>query len=311
MGEPVQVHAAAAPAPVATPQAAGGLTPSSIPMISEPATGLRRLPVAEMAPSRFQPRREFDEAALKRLADSIGQTGMMQPVLVRAGAAGGAKWELVAGERRWRAAKIAGLDVVPAIVTELSDRDAAEWSIVENVQREDLTAMERAWAFRRLGETFGLSHGEIAARVAIDRSSVANFVRLTELEQEIQDLLASARLSPGHGKALLGMPAGAARIGAAKRAAESGWSVRKLEQLAKSGGVAAPASEGAQASRSGSAHDRREAARQSLEKRIGERLGTRAKITTNAAGTRGQIRVEFYDLDHLQSVLSLMGVGEE
>lgn len=141
--------------------------------------GIRFVPVDRIEVSPFQPRHVIDEAALVRLADSIKRSGMLQPVLLRESSGGGSsgggpRFELVAGERRWRAAKLAGLTTMPAIVRELSDEQAAEHALVENVQREDLNAMDRAWALRKLGERFGFSHADLAERVAMDRSSVAN-----------------------------------------------------------------------------------------------------------------------------------------
>src|SRR5207248_2832206 len=161
--------------------------------------------VTAIVPSRFQPRKVMDEGAIARLADSIKRSGLMQPVVVRPAGGG---YELIAGERRWRAAKLAGLVQIPALVREVGDEQAAEWGLVENVQREDLNAMERAWALRDLSQKFGLQQSELADRVGLDRSTVANLIRLTELEPEIADLIAKGKLSAGHGKALLMVPAG-------------------------------------------------------------------------------------------------------
>jgi ParB family chromosome partitioning protein len=156
-------------------------------------------------PSPFQPRKSFDDGDLDQLAESIRRAGMMQPVVVRPGASG--DYELIAGERRWRAAKKIGLERMPAVVRDLPDEDAAELAIIENVQRKDLSAMERAWGFRTLADRFGLSHAQVAERVGLERSSVTNLVRLTELEQSIQDLLHTGAIGSGHGKALLALEA--------------------------------------------------------------------------------------------------------
>lgn len=272
--------------------------------------GLRMIPLDEITPNRFQPRQEFDEAGLRSLADSIRSAGVMQPIAVRPATNGantpaGVKWELVAGERRWRAARLAGLASAPAVVTRLSDREAAEWSVVENLQRADLNPMERAFAFRKLNESFGLSHEEIAQRVGLGRPTVANLVRLTDLEPPIRDRIARGELTPGHGKALLAIAAGAARLAAADSAASGGWTVRRLEQFSTS-----PGAPGGGAPSDG-ANARRDAARRDIEKRIGERLGTRVRIRTRADGKRGNIALDFYNLDHFEDLLRRLGVAGE
>jgi len=312
IGEPVRIDAPAPDTDIQTnteytDQSPGTQAPA------EDAGGLRRIPLDAIVPSRFQPRRTFDEASLAGMAASIASAGVMQPLAVRplrdsaADAPAGARWELIAGERRWRAARLAGLEVVPAVVSDLSDQDAAEWGVVENVQREDLNPMERAWAFRGLVEQFSLSHGAIAERVGLDRSTIANLVRLTELEQEIQDRITKGELTPGHGKALLSMPAGPARLSAAKQAAAGGWSVRRLESHAGSNDAQGEK----QVVEVDARQSRRAAAIQDLERRIGEKLGSRVRIRTNPDGARGHVRIEFYDLDHFESLLASLGLPQE
>lgn len=282
-----------------------------VPALSDAAAGgagLVMVEVSQIGPSPFQPRRVIDDAALAQLEQSIRRSGVMQPVVVRrAGAAGdgggGVRFELVAGERRWRAATRAGLARIPAVLRDLSDEEAAEWALVENVQREDLNAIERAEAFARLSSRFGLSHAQIAERVGLERSSVANTVRLLELESSIRDLISSGRLDQGHGKALLGVGPGPAREALARQAADEHWSVRRLERAAAaaSGGRATPSSRG-------SANDfGRLAARAALEKQLGEHLGTRVSITTTRGGTKGRLMLEFYDLDHFDGLLHRIG----
>lgn len=289
-----------------------------------PPTGQRRIQMADVRriiPSRHQPRREMAADALEELAASIRSKGVMQPVLLRPittedaralvgevegeAAHGLPKWELVAGERRWRAARRAGLDRVPAIVVELDERESAEWAIVENIQREDLNAMERAWAFRKLCEEFELSHADVGRRVGLARASVTNFVRLTELEPEVQELVAHGRLSMGHARALLAMEAGEARRSLAQKAASEGWSVRELEKRA-----------GAGASRSKARKPRREPDERTrarlanlgaLEKQLGEHLGTRVAIRTDSTGAKGRISIDFYGIEHFDGLMRLMG----
>jgi len=266
-------------------------------------SGLTYLAVADMVVSPFQPRRSIDDGALASLAQSIKRAGVLQPVLVRRGDSGGG-YELVAGERRWRAAKLAGLTTIPAIVRELKDEEAAEHALVENVQREDLNAMERAWALRALGDRFGLSHAQLAERVGLERPTVANLIRLTELEPEIAGLISAGRLTAGHGKALLAVVGGDARLGLAKRAAAEEWSVRTLEQAAAASPLAARPS----ASKHGK-DDPRLAVLADLQRRIGQQLGTKVAITTDRAGKRGSITFEFYGLDHFDALMAKLGIA--
>lgn len=252
--------------------------------------------IDSVSASPFQPRKGFDPDALKRLADSIAQSGLMQPIVVRSASGGG--WELVAGERRLRAARIAGLDRIPALVREVGDEQAAELGLVENVQREDLNPMERAWALRTLSDRFGLSHGEVAKRVGLERSSVANLVRLTELEEPVQELLSSGALSAGHGKALLAAPGGDGRVRLAERASKDAWSVRRLEQAAKGD----PSVEDEARSGRVPSEDLLD-----LERRLGEHLGTKVRVRTDTSGKRGKLVIEFFDLEHFDDLMSRIG----
>lgn len=288
LSAPVPVEQGAAPAAVGA--AEGG---------ESSAAGLRAVSVDLIEPSRYQPRRVIDEASVDRLAASIRRAGVMQPVVVRPAAGG--RYELVVGERRWRAAKKAGLTAIPALVRALSEEEAAEWGLVENVQREDLNPMERAHALRGLCERFALSHGELADRVALDRSSVANLIRLTELEEPVGALIERGELTMGHGKALLGVAPGEMRVGLAKQAATFGWSVRKLEQACRA--AAAPG----RGVRGGAAP--RRAVLADVEKQLGEHLGTKVTITTDRRGTKGRVIVEFYGLDHFDALLTRMGAA--
>lgn len=231
----------------------------------------------------------------------------MQPVLLRRsgrGGGGGTVYELIAGERRWRAAQLAGLDSIPAVISEISDEQAAEWALIENLQREELAPMERAWGLRSLSERFALTHGQVAERVGLDRSSVANLIRLTELEEPIRLLLDERRLSVGHGKALLGMPAGPARTALAERAAARHWSVRQTEEAVAA--HLAPALADSPARSAGSIPGG-SLARIDLERQLGDYLGTKVRIHANRAGTRGRILVDFYDLDHFDGLMAKIG----
>ncbi len=262
--------------------------------------------VGEIGPSRFQPRKMMDEGTIARLAESIKRSGLMQPVIVRP--VGGGRYELVAGERRWRAAQAAGLKAIPALVREMGDEQAAEWGLVENVQREDLNPMDRGWALRALSEKFGLVQAQLADRVGLERSTVANLVRLTELEPEIAELISKGSLGMGHGRALLGMPLGQQRIIMARNAAMYGYSVRKLEQEVKYAPGAARAAAGIAAGVATDEMSARLAGLRDLERQIGQQLGTKVSISTDRGGKKGRVAIEFYGLDHFDGLLRKMGI---
>ena len=266
-------------------------------------SALRSVLISKLIPNRFQPRRSFDQSGLERLAESIRTTGMMQPIVVRA-ARGGASWEIIAGERRWRAAELAGLDAVPVIVSDVDDRGAAEWALIENLQREDLNPIDRAVAFRGLSDRFGLTHAEIAERVGLDRSTVANLVRLMDLEPEIQDLVRDGVLSTGHAKALLACPAGPARMKLAGAARAGEWSVRHLESQVKA--LAEKPVAGAQKSTDPTSTSRA-AGREDLQRQLGEHLGTKVQIKTNASGDKGSLVIAFFGVDHFDSLMERFG----
>lgn len=278
---------------------------TSVPAKAEPAglSDFQSIAVAAIEPSRYQPRKVIDDAAIARLSESIKRSGLMQPVIVRPVAPG--KYELVAGERRWRAATAAGLEKIPALVRPMSDEQSAEWGLVENVQREDLNPMERAWALKALGEKFALQQSQLAERVGLERSTVANLIRLCELEPEIAQMIVKGELSAGHGKALLAAPAGAQRVALAKEAQTFNYSVRKLEAVAAKvgerkpvGGKGNPAEDVA----SRFAHVR------DLERQIGQQLGTKVQIQTTSSGKRGRLCIDFYGLDHFDGLLQRLNV---
>ena len=285
---------------------------------SDPA-GLREfmaVPVASIGPSRYQPRRSFDELSLSRLAASIVQSGLMQPVVVREvkdNTHSSVRYELVAGERRWRAAQLAGLTTIPALVRDLGDKDAAEWGLIENIQRDDLNPVDRAVALKRLSDEFSLTQQQLAERVGLDRSTVANFIRLTELEPEIATLLASGALTTGHGKALLSLPPGPKRVSTAQKAAAEHWTTRKLEStvafeaVRKSGGRSTAPSD-ANSSAGLSQASPREAVLHDLERQISSHLGTKVAIKTDQKGTKGSLTIEFYGIDHFDGILSRLGI---
>ncbi len=284
------------------------LTDSTIPVeTSIDELKVRLIGVGEVAPNRFQPRREMDEAQLMSLSESIKVSGLIQPIAVRplgGVTSEGKKYELIAGERRWRAARLAGLKRIPAVVTELDDKGAAEWAVIENVQREDLNPIDRAWAFRNLMEHFGLSPAEVGQRVGMERSTVTNFVRLTELENPIQRLLSTGKLSAGHGKALLTAPAGDERVVIATLVVQDGWSVRQTEAWAAKQAAAAAGKDKKPKIQS---HAEVSAERAELERQLSEYLGTRVQVQTSANERKGRIVVDYYDLEHFDGVMQKIG----
>lgn len=253
-------------------------------------------------PSPFQPREVFAPEALRELADSIRSAGVMQPILVRRR---GDRFELVAGERRWRAARLAGLNEVPAIVVTIDDEKAAEWGLIENLQRQDLNAVERARAFGRLVERFRLTQTQVAERVGVDRTSVSNHLRMLELEPEILDLVMRGALNFGHARALLSCPPGPARKKLAQDAAREAWSVRQVEEEAGLAGREATESGGA--SGPGGAPRREPTSSEAIERQLGQYLGTKVRVKARAGGKKGRIEIEFYSLDHFDGLMQRMG----
>jgi ParB family chromosome partitioning protein len=262
---------------------------------------LTYLPVDRIQPNPHQPRQAFDPAGIDQLARSIRQDGLMQPVIVRQ-LAGDHHYELVAGERRWRAARHAELEQIPAIIRQLDDRQVAEWALVENLQREDLNPLERAQAFRNLADQFSLSHDQIAQRVGIERPTVTNTLRLLELHDDVRELLRQGTLSAGHGRALLGIDQPEAQAALARRAAAGGWSVRMLEAAVRR--AATPTED---------SPTRKRAARSShladLEEQITAQLNTKVAIRPGRRKGSGTLSIDFYDLDQFDALLARLGVN--
>ena len=262
--------------------------------------GITAIAVTEIAPNRNQPRQQFDETALAALAESIRADGLMQPIVVRRAQPGsGAAFELIAGERRWRAAQRIGLQRVPAIIREVDDRTATELALIENLQREDLNPIERAEAFQLLADRYSLTHDQIGNRVGLDRTSISNLIRLNNLDMFTKDAVRSGRLSLGHARALLSISDAAQRTRLARRVIEMGWSVRELERHTQ---------QATAGSRERSTHDQVAAAhRRDLEKRLGEHLGTKVHIVTARKKGAGRIIVEFFSLDQFEGLMERMG----
>ncbi|MFM8827816.1 MAG: ParB/RepB/Spo0J family partition protein [Actinomycetota bacterium] len=213
-------------APVAAVPAAG-----APPAATASGEGLRVIPLAQIRPNAAQPRKRIDDEALQVLAESIATTGLLQPVVVRE--LGGGQYELIAGERRWRAAGMAGLEQVPAVVRDADERQRLEAGLVENLVREDLDPIETAQALAALVEDFGQSQADVARGVGRSRSSVANLIRLLELPDDVQEMLVAGALTEGHGRAILMADGAKKRRAVAKKAAEQGLSVRATEALSR------------------------------------------------------------------------------
>ena len=261
-----------------------------LPDTPRPRAGLAELPLESLRPNPQQPRQRFEPEALQELAASIAAHGVLQPLLVSESGAG--RYVILAGERRWRAAKLAGLRQIPAVVRERVDAaQELELALVENLQRRDLTPLEEARAFAHLADAFGLSQADIAARVGVDRSTVANALRLLKLPEDLQAMVEDGRLSAGHARALLAFPDDALRRHWAERAVAAGLSVRELER------AAAGRRAGARRSRARRPPDPN---LRQAEHRLSLRLGTKVEIQVRARG--GRIVISCADQDELMRV---------
>ena len=250
---------------------------------------LRKLPLDQLQRGKYQPRREFDQASLEELAESIRSEGVMQPIVVRP--VGDQRWEIIAGERRWRASQLAGVDRIPAVIREVSDESAIAMALIENIQRENLNAIEEAQALKRLQVEFELSQQQVADRVGKSRSMIANLLRLLSLEPDVRDLIETGQLDTGHGKVLLALE-DITQIKAAKQVVAGRLSVRQTEALVK--GLLQPAPET-------SSRIDPDIAR--LEQDLAGRLGAAVAINHSGKG-RGKLVINYGSLDELDGILS-------
>lgn len=303
LGQPVSVS----PAPVSMQ--------SDVPKEGTPLADGKRLlmiPLSNLTPNRYQPRKSFDAAELASLAQSIKSAGLMQPVVVRATKTPD-RFELIAGERRFRAASMAGLKAIPSILVDADERMAAAWAVMENVAREDLNIMDKARALKRLAEEFGMTHDRIAEEVGESRTGVTNLIRLCELPENIQYNLEKGELTFGHAKVLLGLPVNV-RSDYAADAVVNRWTVRELEEAVRRGegghglqrqakdpaavgeAEAMPGLSGAQVN----VND--------LEQQLSAQLGTKVRLETRRQGKAGRVVIEFYSIDHFEGLLARLGV---
>jgi len=271
---------------------------------------LVEIPVRDLVPNPHQPRVHFDEELLNDLSASIKEIGVLQPLLVRRLADG--TYQLIAGERRWRAAQRAGLPTVPAVIKETDDISSVEQALVENLHRQDLSPLEEASAYQQLLDDFHLTHDDVAKRVGKSRSAVTNTLRLLNLPPAVQALLADGRLSAGHAKALLGTPDRAFQEQLARRAATEHWSVRAVEEAIRDrGGDSGGSTSSGQGTSSGGGSPARRtlppAGLLELEDMLGDYLATR--VSVKMANKKGTVTIEFADLDDLERLYRLMVDG--
>lgn len=253
---------------------------------------IKLLPIEQLQRGKYQPRRHFDPAALEELAQSIRTNGLIQPIIVREIAK--LKYEIIAGERRWRAAQLAGMHNVECILRDMTDEEAIETSTIENLQREDLNPIEEASALQRLVDDFGYTHEQIAATIGKSRARVSNVIRLLKLERSVQQMLIAGELNEGHGKVLVALPPNQQRR-IAKLAVQKKWSVRKVEQEVKR------AQQNPYATIKGEDPNL-----QALEARVGDQIG--CKVGIDFDGKAGQLKINFQNIEILQGVLDKLGI---
>lgn len=267
---------------------------------TEPTEGLRTIPIPAISPNPDQPRRDFDQAALIELAASIERDGVIQPLIVRQIRPNA--YQIIAGERRWRAAQIAGLTELPAIVRTADDQKVLELALIENIQREDLNPIELALAFHRMAAELGLSHEQIGQRTGKERATITNTVRLLQLPGDVQVLVSGRQLSSGHARALLKFESSALQQEVAEKCVAEGWSVRQIENYTRE-----------------IAKDKRPEPKKKEEVKLDANvkaaidelssvLGTKVRLIPRANG-RGQIEIEYYSAEDLNRIYELI-LGE-
>jgi ParB family chromosome partitioning protein len=269
--------------------------------VERPARTPRKVPIEFLKANPRNPRRMFSDSELDELSASIKQHGVIQPIVVRPVKGAQDRFEIIAGERRWRASQRAGLHEVPIVTVDVNDSDALENAIIENVQRSDLNAMEEAQGYHALAAEFKRSQDDIAKIVGKSRSHVANMMRLTKLPDSVQAYIAEGKLSAGHARALINLPDPAA---AAKRAVEEGLSVRQTEALAHDEGLP---QRKPQKTRGGSDKPAKDADTIALEKRISDILGLKVSVDHRNPG--GTVQIKYSDLDQLDDILRRLEAG--
>jgi ParB family chromosome partitioning protein len=291
----------AAPLPTLAHDPAVAPPPVSAPVVARAPHHPIEIPTDSVSPNPHQPRKQFDEAALASLAASLKSTGLVQPLVVRSDPAGGeGTYQLIAGERRLRAAKLAGLATLPAIIREVDPFKQAQMALIENVQREDLNPIDRAQAYRSLIEQLGLTQAELASRLGEERSTVANYLRLLDLSEPVREMVRAGKLSLGHAKILAGISDPQQQQELAERVVGQELSVRNLERILTEP-VAAPKSAPAEPS----PHIR------DLEGTLSSQLGLRVQVRSGAAKGKGRVVIHYGSLDQFDQLLERLGVKAE
>jgi ParB family chromosome partitioning protein len=266
-----------------------------IPQRDEPPASVE-LPIAAISHNPYQPRRRIEETALNELAASIAEHGVLQPILVTPNAEG---YRLIAGERRLRAAQMAGLERIPALVRSADESAQLAWALIENLQRADLNALEEAQAFRQLVDDFGLTHDEVGSRVGRSRSAIANTLRLLDLDQRVQVALAGGQITEGHARALAGLSDPAGQAEALTAVVSGGLSVRQTEELVRRSMKHSP--------RSRRSAPARAADVERIERSLRESLGTKVTLSTSRKG--GKITIEYYTQEELERLYERLTGG--
>ena len=269
----------------------GGAGPTAAPSIIEQEGELRTLPIQQIQAGKYQPRRHWNDEALDELAASIKAQGLIQPVVVRA--IGKNSYELIAGERRWRAAQRASMSEIPALVKDVPEQSVLAMALIENIQRQELTPLEEAQALQRLIDEFDLTHQQAADAVGRSRAAVSNLLRLMELPASIKQLLDEGKLEMGHARALLTLPATVAEP-LALEAARNGWTVRELEEAARKAQLA-PKGKAKSATVDPNIAN--------LERELAERFATRVEVA-HGRGGKGKLVIHYHSLDELDGILS-------
>lgn len=263
---------------------------------------IQNIPVGRIRAGKMQPRQDFDDRSLQSLADSIRKTGVLQPLILREVPDG---YELIAGERRLRASRLAGIDAVPAIVRTADDENALELALIENLQRSDLNSIDRAKAYRRFCTEFGLSISELAERTSEDRSTVSNILRLLDLPETVQDCVVQGLLSAGHARCILGVEREADRIQLAELTVREEWSVRRLEQ------EVAQRKRPKQMAEAKPTKSEKRPQIVELEGRLADSLGTRVRIREGRKKNTGCIMIDYFSIDDVDRILERLGLSSE
>jgi ParB family chromosome partitioning protein len=276
------------------------VTDLNFPPDKELQGSLREISVDAISPNPYQARTVWNEQELKDLAESIKANGVLQPIIVRPSGPG---YQLIAGERRFRAARLVSLTTIPALVRQATDEQMLEWALIENIHRTNLNPIERAKAYQNYLMTFSLTQIEAAERLGEDRSVLANYIRLLDLPAEIKQMLAEGELTVGHARAILALPTDELRRKLANRAMAGRLSVREVERLVQRYLVGT--GEAKISGRSKTAHIL------DLERKLSSQLGTKVTIETRKKGQRGKIIIEFYSLDEFDSIAERLGLACE